>query len=82
MTELLTREAGGELEVRSEEERIIDVRLLRWGEVAETPQGRERFMRGAFRGIDPSTVSLEAIGPHGAEPGVRLAGRGGRALRA
>jgi phage head maturation protease len=75
VTELLTRELGGELEVRSESERIIDVRLLRWGEVAETPQGRERFVRGAFRGIDPATVSLEAIGPHGAQPGVRLAGR-------
>ena len=33
-------------------------------------------MRGAFRGIDPASVSLEAIGPHGAQPGVRLAGRG------
>jgi Escherichia/Staphylococcus phage prohead protease len=76
MTELLTRELGGELEVRSESDRIVDARLLRWGEVASTPQGRERFVRGAFRGIDPASVSLEAIGPHGAQPGVRLAGRG------
>jgi phage head maturation protease len=72
---LLTRELGGELEVRSEPERLIEARLLRWGEVAETPQGRERFMRGAFRDTDPESVTLEAIGPHGAEPGVRLAGR-------
>jgi len=76
VTELLTRELGGELEVRSESERIIDVRLLRWGEVAETPQGRERFVRGAFRGTDPASVTIEAIGPHGAQPGVRLTGRG------
>jgi uncharacterized protein len=76
MTELLTRELGGELEVRSESERIVDVRLLRWGEVAETPQGRESFVRGAFRGTVPADVTLEAIGPHGAQPGVRLTGRG------
>jgi phage head maturation protease len=74
--ELLTRELGGSFEVRSESERIIDVRLLRWDEVAETPQGRERFVRGAFRGTDPGSVTLEAIGPHGAQPGVRLTGRG------
>jgi hypothetical protein len=76
VTELLTRELGGELEVRSESERVVSVRLLRWSDTAETPQGRERFVRGVFRGIDPASVSLEAIGPHGADPGVRLAGRG------
>jgi phage head maturation protease len=46
-----------------------------WGVVAETPQGRERFRRGAFRGTAPGDVTLEAIGPHGVEPGVQLAGR-------
>jgi len=76
MRELLTRELEAEFAVRSEPERIIETRLLRWGEVAQTAQGPERFVRGAFRGIDPETVTLEAIGPHGAEPGVRLAGRG------
>ena len=77
MSELLTRElGGGELEVRSEPERIVSMRLLRYGEVADTPQGRETFIRGAFVGTDPGSVTLEAIGPHGAEPGVRLAGRG------
>jgi HK97 family phage prohead protease len=76
MRELLTRELEAELEVRSEPERIVEARLLRWGEVAPTPQGRERFTRGAFRGTDPSSVTIEAIGPHGAESGVRLAGRG------
>jgi HK97 family phage prohead protease len=74
MTELLTREGGGEMFIRSEEERIIEARLLAWGEVAETPQGRERFIRGAFRGTDPATVALEAIGDHG-QPGARLAGK-------
>jgi HK97 family phage prohead protease len=74
MTDLLTRESGGEVLIRSEEERVIEARLLRWGEVASTPQGRERFIRGAFRGTDPATVSLEAIGDHGAI-GARLAGR-------
>jgi phage head maturation protease len=72
----LTRELDSELEMRSESDRIVSARLLRWGEVAETPQGRERIVRGAFRGIDPTSVTLEAIGPHGADPGVRLAGRG------
>jgi phage head maturation protease len=73
--ELLTRELGGELMVRSEPDRVIEARLLRWGEVADTPQGRERFIRGAFRGIDPGSIALEAIGGHG-EIGARLAGRG------
>src|SRR4029077_19915030 len=75
MTELLRRELGGELAIRSEAERVIEMRLLRWDEVADTPQGRERFIRGAFRGTDPATVALEAIGDHGAQ-GARLTGRG------
>jgi hypothetical protein len=77
MTEPITRELeGSELVVRSDSERIVDMRLLRWGETAQTPEGPERVMRGAFRGTDPATVALEAIGAHGAQPGVRLAGRG------
>jgi HK97 family phage prohead protease len=76
MRELITREhEGGEVLVRSDPERVIDVRLLKWGEVASTPEGRERIARGAFRGTRPETVALEAIGPHGADPGVRLVGR-------
>jgi phage head maturation protease len=73
---LETRELEATFEVRSEPERIIETRLMRWGEIAQTPQGPERFIRGAFRGTDPETVTLEAIGPHGSDPGVRLAGRG------
>jgi HK97 family phage prohead protease len=75
MTELLTTTAGGDLSVRSEDERIIEARLLRWGDVAQTRDGPERFARGSFRGTDPRNVGLEAIGPHGQEPGVRLVGR-------
>lgn len=61
--------------VRSEEERIVELRIVPWGVVGRTAEGPERIRRGAFRGIRPEDVSLEAIGPHGAEPGVRLAGR-------
>ena len=74
MLEMYTRELGGELAIRSEAERVIEMRLVRWGEVGDTPQGRERFIRGALRGTDPATVALEAIGDHG-QPGARLAGR-------
>jgi HK97 family phage prohead protease len=63
------------LSVRSEEERLIDLRILPWGEIGQTSEGRERVKRGAFRGVKPEDVSLEAIGPHGNDPGVRLAGR-------
>lgn len=44
------------------EGRTIDLRLLRWGEIAEhTAEGfRETFARGAFAKADPSRVTLEA----------------------
>lgn len=63
------------LSVRSESERLIDLRILPWNEIGQTLEGRERVKRGAFRGVKPEEVSLEAIGPHGNDPGVRLAGR-------
>ena len=66
---------SAELLVRSAAERIIEVRAVPWDVVADTPDGRESFARGAFEGTDPESVTLEAIGPHGADPGVRLAGR-------
>jgi phage head maturation protease len=76
MTELLTGAAHvGPISVRSESERLVDLRILPWGIVGRTADGPERFRRGAFRGVDPGDVTLEAIGPHGAEPGVTLAGR-------
>lgn len=61
--------------VRSESERIIDARIVPWGVRADTTEGPEVWVRGAFRGVDPGSVGLEAIGPHGREPGVRLCGR-------
>lgn len=74
---LTTAPVDAVLAVRSEGDgRSLDVRLMRWGEVGRTSDGPERFARGAFRGTDPRSVTLEAIGPHGAEPGVRLVGRG------
>jgi HK97 family phage prohead protease len=76
MHELLTAEAtDARLEVRSEEQRLIDIRILPWGVVGRTSEGSERVLRGAFRRTDPASVTLEAIGAHGNEPGVRLAGR-------
>lgn len=76
MTELLTTEAlETPISVRSEDDRLIDVRIVPWGVVGRTAQGPERMRRGAFRGQAPDSVSLEAIGAHGADPGVRLAGR-------
>jgi HK97 family phage prohead protease len=77
MTDLVTAPAfEAELHVRSEEERLVDLRIVPWGVVGRTSDGPERFKRGAFRGTKPADVSLEAIGAHGNEPGVRLAGRG------
>ena len=61
--------------VRSESERLVELRIMPWGVIGNTREGPERFRRGAFRGVKPEEVALEAIGPHGVEPGVRLAGR-------
>lgn len=74
--ELLTTAAlEAAIVVRSESDRLVDVRILPWGVIGRTAQGPERFRRGAFRGTKAEDVALEAIGPHGVEPGVRLAGR-------
>lgn len=73
--ELLTRTDPGALLVRSEEDRVVEARVVPWDVVGRTAQGPERFARGAFAATDPSSITLEAIGPHGLEPGVRLAGR-------
>jgi len=74
--EILTTAAHeSPIAVRSESERLVDLRVMPWNVETDTPEGRERFRRGAFRGTAPGDVSLEAIGPHGAQPGVTLAGR-------
>jgi hypothetical protein len=77
MTDELYTTAGHEtpLAVRSEGERLIELRLVPWNTIGRAAEGPERFRRGAFRGVRPGDVTLEAIGPHGAEPGVTLAGR-------
>jgi HK97 family phage prohead protease len=61
---------------RSAAERTVEIRALPWDTLGETPDGPEVWRRGAFEGTDPERVTLEAIGPHGADPGVRLVGRG------
>lgn len=48
--------AGGELTIRDEAERLIDVRLLSYGEVAETEDGPEYHEAGAFDDIDPTAI--------------------------
>jgi phage head maturation protease len=63
---------------RGAAERVIEVRVVPWDVIGETADGRELFRRGAFEGTAPEDVTLEAIGPHGADPGVRLAGRAAR----
>ena len=60
---------------RSAAERLIDVRVVPWDVVGRTADGPEVFRRGAFEGTEAGDVTLEAIGPHGADPGVRLTGR-------
>ena len=61
--------------MRSESERLVELRVVPWGVVGNTTEGPELFHRGAFRGVKPADVALEAIGPHGMDAGVRLAGR-------
>jgi HK97 family phage prohead protease len=59
--DILTTEALDDaVEVRSEEERIITLRLVPFGVVANTRDGREVFMPGAFDGVDPSSVTIES----------------------
>lgn len=40
--------------------RTVEVRLMSWGEVADTPQGRETFARTAFGKVDPADIALES----------------------
>lgn len=59
----LTRASDDALLERADatESRRIDLRLMRWGDVAQTADsGPEAFARGAFAGVDPERVTLEA----------------------
>lgn len=51
-------DAAGPLELRSESERVVSLRLVRWGELGDTPSGWEAFERGAFDGTDEEEVYL------------------------
>lgn len=61
-----------EIRIRGDAEaRELEIRIVPWDVVADTPDGREVFTRGAFDGTDPERVTIEA-GRHGGE----LVGRG------
>lgn len=40
--------------------RTVEIRIMPWGQVADTPEGREAFERGAFAGTDPGRVTIES----------------------
>lgn len=46
------------VEVRNLSKRELDIRLVPWGVIAETTNGREMFERGAFADADPTSVLL------------------------
>ena len=49
MSELIRFQGNApEIEIRSEAERIVAVRLARWGDIGRTANGNERFDAGAF----------------------------------
>lgn len=61
MSDYLYR-ASEEAIAQPTEQRRIDIRLVRWGDVAtQTAEGiKETFARGAFTGIDPTQVILDS----------------------
>src|SRR6187200_87842 len=56
MVDIARAITGGELTIRDEAERLIDVRLLTYGEVAETDTGPEYHEPGSFEDVDPASV--------------------------
>lgn len=54
-----------QIEVRSESDREIGIRFMRYGEIGRTEQGLEVFERGAFADTDPTAVivRMEHEGP-------------------
>lgn len=58
-TELRTADVPtGEMELRSESERLIGARIAPWDIPSDTPIGLESFQRGAFSHVDPRKVVL------------------------
>jgi len=48
VSDLVTGAAhDADLAVRSEEERLVDLRIVPWGVIGQTRDGPERFRRGA-----------------------------------
>lgn len=56
--ELLTTELPAEIEVRNLSKREIDIRIVPWDTIVNTPNGLEQFKRGAFDGTDATKVVL------------------------
>jgi HK97 family phage prohead protease/HK97 family phage major capsid protein len=56
--EIRTTIVDPQLEVRSEHKRELGLFIVPWETVVDTNLGPEMFMRGAFSGIDPSSVRL------------------------
>lgn len=58
----LVREEGDEAEDfdPTTGKRELDIRIMPWGVVANTPQGREAFVDTAFDEVDPSAVIIES----------------------
>lgn len=55
--EIITREADS-LEIRSEEERIIEGRAVPYNKPADVGGYKEQFVKGSFDGVDASSVKL------------------------
>lgn len=57
-TEVKTLELPAQIEVRSLARRELDIRIVPWDTVVDTPHGAEMFTRGAFAAVDPAKVVL------------------------
>jgi Escherichia/Staphylococcus phage prohead protease len=54
-------ELPGTIRERGESDgRTVEIRIMPWGQVAETPEGRETFERGAFASANPGRVTVES----------------------
>jgi hypothetical protein len=61
MAELIRVEPSTEpIEVRSESERIVALRIAKWGDIGRTAQGNERFDAGAFDADPVSGINQPA----------------------